>query len=90
MVGFVWGLGRLRPVRRWLREEREPTDKEKRLVLRAPVRAGLIAGVLWALAVVVFSIIDATFAGSPAIVVAITVGLGGATTRPPPTCSPSG
>ncbi len=80
LIGFVWGLGRLRPVRRWLREDRDPTDKEKRLVLRAPVRAGLTAGVLWALAVVVFSIINVTFSGSLAIVVAITVGLGGVTT----------
>ncbi len=80
LIGFVWGLGKLRPVRRWLREEREPTDKEKRLVLRAPVRAGLTAGVLWALAVVVFSVINVNFSGSLAIVVGITVGLGGVTT----------
>jgi adenylate cyclase len=79
-VGFTWGLKRLQPVRTWLREDREPTDDEKRLVLRAPVRAGLIASVLWAGAIVTFSAINVTFAVSLAIVVAITVALGGVTT----------
>ncbi len=79
-VGFTWGLKRFQSVRTWLREDREPTDEEKRLVLRAPVRAGLIASVLWGLAIVVFATINLTFAGSLAIVVAITVALGGVTT----------
>jgi len=80
LIGTLWGLGRLRPIRDWLREEREPTKAEQRLVLRAPVRIGLIAAVLWAAAVVFFSSLNATFSGSLALVVAITVGLGGITT----------
>jgi adenylate cyclase len=79
-IGFTWGLKRFESVRTWLREDREPTAEEKRLVLRAPVRAGLIASVLWGLAIVVFATINLTFAGSLAIVVAITVALGGVTT----------
>lgn len=79
-VGFTVGLKRLRPVRDWLRSDREPTPEEQRLVLRSPVNATIIAASLWAVAVVVFSAINATFSGSLAIVVAITVGLGGVTT----------
>ena len=80
LIGFAWGFKRFQPVRNWLREDREPSDDEKRLVLQAPVRAGLIAAALWALAIVVFSVINLNFAGSLAIVVAITVALGGVTT----------
>ena len=53
LVGFFVGFRRLRPVREWLNEDREPTEAEQRLVLRSPVNAGLIAAALWALAVVV-------------------------------------
>ena len=80
LVGFFVGFRRLKPVREWLKEDRQPTEAEQRLVLRSPVNAGLIAATLWALAVVVFSVLNATFAGSLAIVVAITVALGGITT----------
>src|SRR4029078_8341791 len=77
LIGFTVGLKRLRPVRDWLRSDREPTAEGQKRVRRAPVNAALIAGALWALATVVFTAINITFSGALAVFVAITAALGG-------------
>jgi len=37
-VGALWGARRLRPIVRWLGEDREPDESERRETLRAPLR----------------------------------------------------
>ena len=49
VIGTVWGVGRWRSTRRWLEEDREPTDAERRTTLRVPLRLLHISGVLWLL-----------------------------------------
>jgi adenylate cyclase len=80
IVGVVWATRRLRPVRDWLREDRSPTKDEQKMVLRAPGRISLINAAVWAVAVPVFTLLNATFSGELAVIVAITTLLGGITT----------
>ncbi len=79
-VGVVWGYQRLTPVRDWLRADRPPGADEQKLTLRAPRRVLLVNGLLWALAVVVFTAVNLPFSAGLALVVAIVVALGGMTT----------
>ena len=79
-VGVVWGNLALRGVLAAARQERSPTDGERRLVLRGPVRIGLRMGVLWALAAVVFGVLNLRYSGLLAFEVSITVALAGVTT----------
>ena len=79
-VGGLWGARRLRAIGRWLREERGPNEREQRQILRAPLRIALVNAALWLLATVVFAVLNATFSLRLALVVAITVALGGVTT----------
>ena len=79
-VGVLWGFRLTRPVRAWLTEEREPTERERRMILRAPLRLLLVNTTLWVLATVLFTLFNLTWSGALALVVALTVGLGGLTT----------
>lgn len=54
VIGIVWGTKWLRPLRGFLREEREPTPRERRMILRAPLRVTLVNAVLWGLAAALF------------------------------------
>jgi adenylate cyclase len=74
-TGTVWMLWLLRPVLAWLRDDRPPTEAEQRIVLLTPAREMIVHGTLWALGVVVFTIINARYSGELALLVAITVGL---------------
>ena len=80
VVGVIWATRRLRPVRDWLRADRKPTKDEQKMVLRAPGRIALINAAIWALAVPVFALLNSTFSGKLALIVAITTVLGGVTT----------
>ena len=80
IVGVLWATSSLRPVRDWLREDRKPSKDEQRMVLRAPARIALINAVVWAVAVPVFTLLNTTFSGRLALIVAITTALGGVTT----------
>jgi adenylate cyclase len=79
-AGGIWGARRLRAIARWLREEREPSDREGLQVLRAPLQIALVNAALWLLATVVFAALNGTFSALLALAVAITVALGGITT----------
>jgi adenylate cyclase len=81
VVGAVWGSRRAAPVRTFLQEEREPTDRERRAILMAPLRVAQLIAILWAGAVVVFGLLNGIL-GSLELgaSVAITVAFGGITT----------
>jgi adenylate cyclase len=59
-LGTWWGLKRLRKAREWLAEDREPTDEERVVVLRAPRRIVAIHVVIWGLAALLFGALNAT------------------------------
>jgi adenylate cyclase len=79
-VGTFWGVRRLRAALEWLREERAPTDEERRQTLRVPLRQLRVNGVLWLIAAVGFTVLNATYSGALAVMVGLTVLLGGVTT----------
>jgi adenylate cyclase len=80
VAGTIWGLRLLRPIRDWLREERAPTESERRMILRAPLRLFVVSAGLWGLAIVVFGTLNATWSTALGVKVVLTVALGGVTT----------
>ena len=80
VAGIAWGWRAFRPVREWLREEREPSDRERRKILRSPQRLLVVSAGLWGLAAVLFALLNATWSGALALKVGLTVALGGVTT----------
>jgi adenylate cyclase len=84
VVGVIWGRrlveGGRDGIRDWLEEDRPPTPAERLRVLRAPLRIMVVQMVLWGIAVVCFSVLNATFSGLLALGVGLTVALGGLTT----------
>ena len=84
VVGVIWGRRRLEGgrhgIRGWLEDDREPTAKERRRVLRAPLRLMVVEAVLWGAAVVGFTLLNSQFSALLALGVGLTVGLGGLTT----------
>jgi adenylate cyclase len=79
-IGTTAGVRRLRSHLEWLREEREPDDDERRRTLTSPLRQLTINGVLWLIAAAVFATLNATYSGALAVMVGLTVLLGGVTT----------
>jgi adenylate cyclase len=79
-AGTLWALRVLRPVRLWLRAGRPPDAEEQRAVLLAPAREAAVHGVLWSIGAVVFTLLNLHDGWHLALVVAITVALGGAAT----------
>ena len=79
-IGIVWGNLSMRGMLAAARQERAPTDQERRLVLRGPIRVGVRMGALWAVAAVVFAALNARYSLLLALEVAITVALAGVTT----------
>ena len=57
---YVAGRRRFRPVERWVAEERQPDERERRLVLALPWRAASGAAAAWAGAALLFGVITAT------------------------------
>lgn len=84
VVGVAWGRRRLEGgrhgIRGWLEADRDPTAKERRRVLRAPLRLMLVEAVLWGTAVVLFTLLNLQFTALLALGVGLTVALGGLTT----------
>jgi adenylate cyclase len=80
VVGTLSGIRVLRPLRVWLREEREPSERERRIVLRSPLRILLVSAALWSFAAAVFGALNLTWSGALAVKVALTVALAGVTT----------
>lgn len=75
-TGTLWMLWLLRPVLAWLRADRPPTAAEQRLVLLTPAREIVVHGALWLAGGALFTIINSTYSGKLALLVAITSGLG--------------
>jgi adenylate cyclase len=80
VIGTTWATRSFASTRAFLREERKPDQREQRVVLRGPFRLGLIAAVLWAVAVPVFAGLNAAFDMELLLPVGLTVALGGITT----------
>ncbi len=77
----VWVFRRTRPGRRWLHEDRPPTDREQRTLLRSPLYTFASTGIAWAGAAVVFGLyIAVTIEVEFGVTVGITVLLAGLTT----------
>jgi adenylate cyclase len=79
-VGVLWTGRRLRVLRGWLVEEREPDEREQRMVLRDPAWVAFVAAVLWAVATAIAFGLNAIYDPLLGLSVALTVGLGGITT----------
>jgi adenylate cyclase len=78
-IGVLWTGRRLRVLRDWLTEDRDPTEKEQRMVLRDPVWVALVVTVLWAVATAIAFALNALYDPLLGLSVALTVGLGGIT-----------
>jgi adenylate cyclase len=79
-IGLVWGLARVRRAHAWLIEDRAPSEEERKTTLRMPLRQMKMVGLLWLIAAVVFAVLNLNWSGLLALVVGITVLLGGVTT----------
>ena len=79
-IGALWVLRLLRPIRRWLREDRAATPAERQAVLLAPAREMVIHAVLWGAGVVLFTLLNLHFSTELALVVGIAATLAGAAT----------
>jgi adenylate cyclase len=80
VLGTRWGLRMNAPIERWLAEERPPTPEERRLVLGQPFLFALISLVFWAIAAVLFALLNAPTSGWASLVVGGAILLGGETT----------
>jgi adenylate cyclase len=79
--GTWWILRRARPAREWLLADREPSEEEQRLALRAPQRIVYVHVVLWGLAALFFGALNAQlYSGELGQRVAMTIALGGVIT----------
>ena len=79
-VGAVWGQRRTHVTQAWLREDRIPTEKERRRALREPLRVLVIHAVMWLIAAALFGVINFFFDPLLGLEVALTILLGGVTT----------
>ncbi|MFT4050055.1 MAG: adenylate/guanylate cyclase domain-containing protein [Solirubrobacterales bacterium] len=69
--GVVKTMKDVRPVRRWLSEDRPPTAEEQALALLAPSRLAWRLTTHWGLGIVIFTVMNAVFEPRLALVVAI-------------------
>ncbi len=79
-IGVVWGMWLFRPVRALAGHEHDPTDAERRAVLRGPLRLMAMQGALWALGAAAWAAIDLAFSPLLALKVGMVTLLGGVTT----------
>ncbi len=80
LVGTVWGLRMVGPAVRWVREDRRPTDGEKRALLNVPRRIFFMHAVLWSIGTLIFAGYNAFTSVQLGVTVVQIVGLAGATT----------
>ncbi len=69
--GTIKTVKDVRPVRRWLMEDRPPTAEEQALALLAPSRLAWRLTTHWGLGIVIFTLLNAMFEPRLALVVAI-------------------
>jgi adenylate cyclase len=79
-LAILWGEGWLRAGRRWIQEQRPPTDAELTAVLRAPLRLFFVHTTVWLTAAVVFSVLNAIVEFELVARVGFTVALAGLVT----------
>ena len=79
-AGYGWSRRVADAGQRWLEIGREPTARERELVLRHPLRQLRIHAALWALAAVAFTAVNAPSSEERAIVFGVVTTLGGLTT----------
>jgi adenylate cyclase len=79
-IATLWGEGWLRSGRRWIIEQRPPTDREVTAVLRAPFRLFLVHLTVWLVAAVLFTVVNGIVDSELIARVGFTVTLGGLTT----------
>lgn len=79
-LAILWGEGWLRSGRRWIQEQRPPTDAETTAVLRAPLRLFFVHTTVWMTAAVVFTILNAIVEFELVARVGFTVALAGLVT----------
>jgi adenylate cyclase len=79
-VAWVWSIRRVRPVRAWMVEEREPTPAERDLTLQAPLHQLQILAAGWSGAAVLFFAVNAAISLALAAEVSVAIVLGGVVT----------
>jgi adenylate cyclase len=79
-LGIIWGEGWVRSGRRWLQEDRPPTDAEVTAVLRTPLRLFFVHATLWMVAAALFGLLNALLDVELLARVVFTLALGGLTT----------
>ncbi len=79
-IGVAWGMWLFRPLRRLAGHEHDPSDAERRAVLRGPLRLMAMQGTLWALGAIGWAAIDLGFSALLALKVCMITLLGGITT----------
>ena len=79
-VGVIWGEAWLRSGRRWIQENRAPTDAEVTAVLQAPMRLFFVHATMWLVAAAIFAVLNGLIEIELLPRVAFTVALGGLTT----------
>ncbi len=79
LVGHRWGRSRSERSVQWLREGRPATEQERDVFLRRPLEFTQIAAIFWAIAALLFAVIWASVLWLAALVVGVTILLGGVT-----------
>jgi adenylate cyclase len=84
VIGVIWGRWRVesgpRGTSAWLDSDLEPDARQRRRLLRAPLRIMVVEVVLWGAAAIGFAALNLAFSKLLALGVGLTVALGGATT----------
>ena len=80
VVATTIGIRSAESIRRWQREERAPTEEERRFTLRYAMWSIRSPGTVWALGAVLASALNAPESGALALETGLTVMLGGVTT----------
>jgi adenylate cyclase len=79
-VGWIWAERLIRPAVGWLKEDREPTERERDGTLRLPVTCAMIDATMWVTAAVLFGVLNADASVDMALHVSSTILMGGITT----------
>jgi adenylate cyclase len=76
-AGNRWGRARSERSIEWLREGRAASERDRVAILHRPLEAAQIAATFWTIAAAMFALIWASVAWEPALVVGLTIALGG-------------
>lgn len=79
-LAILGGESWIRAGRRWIKEDRTPTEREVTAVLRTPLRLFILHAIVWFIAAVAFSILNALVDVERLPRVAFTITLGGLVT----------